>query len=198
MAKYRNYWIMIIFHSLAIASLKDGFENLQWGKRILGRLLTTVVKVSPIECAEECLTRPGCLSFNYRRAAIFCELNYVSGNSSDTKPVDDDGWIFSVRNTWPKEITGACKDAVCSLNEQCKRGALGTYNCTLSHCHPSDLTISPEIKPFQSKIAVDFNSVHKLECKDGYIQVSGDGKIKCQQNGTWTGHNIRCRGKCQI
>ena len=51
--------------------------------------------------AEECLVRPGCLSFNYRRAAIFCELNYENDSSTDTDLKNEDGWIFGRRESWP-------------------------------------------------------------------------------------------------
>ncbi|XP_061192334.1 uncharacterized protein LOC133200570 [Saccostrea echinata] len=134
MARFSGYWLVVVFYSLAMASksLKEGYDNLQWGKRLLGSLLTTIAQVSPLDCAEECLVRPGCLSFNYRRAAIFCELNYENDSSSDTNLTEENGWIFSLRENWPMELTGLCKEPTCSLNEKCERKAFGEFNCTIA------------------------------------------------------------------
>ncbi|XP_061186888.1 sushi, von Willebrand factor type A, EGF and pentraxin domain-containing protein 1-like [Saccostrea echinata] len=182
---------VFLLSTLANGSLKHAYESLQWGKRFVGRLLTNIVQVSPLDCAEECLVRSGCLSFNYRRAALFCELNYENGTSSDTRLTNEDGWIFGRRDSWPMEITEECQNKRCQINEKCILKALHIADCEIAHCHPSNLTLPKNVKNFSSDIALDFGSKHKLSCSDGYNQ-TGDGIVKCLRNGTWSDVNIRC------
>ncbi|XP_061175953.1 uncharacterized protein LOC133184895 [Saccostrea echinata] len=157
----------------------------------MGRLLTTLAQISPLDCAEECLIRPGCLSFNYRRSAIFCELNYENGSRSDANMTSEDGWIFSLRETWPLELTGTCQHSNCDLNEKCKSGSFGSFKCELAQCHPVNLSLPNNTTPFKSDIAVDFGSRHLLNCAEGYNQ-TGDELVRCLWNGLWSDVNITC------
>lgn len=81
-------------------TLKEGYGNLQWNRRLEGRLLTITPRVSPLDCAEECTIRTGCLSFNYLRSAIFCELNYATDLIEDEVLTDSEGWIYGRREHW--------------------------------------------------------------------------------------------------
>lgn len=81
-------------------TLKEGYDNLQWNKRLEGRFLTIIPRVSPLDCAEECIVRTGCLSFNYLRSAIFCELNYASDLIEDEVLTYSVGWIYGRREHW--------------------------------------------------------------------------------------------------
>lgn len=81
-------------------TLKEGYDNLQWNKRLEGRFLTIISRVSPLDCAEECIVRTGCLSFNYLRSAIFCELNYASDLIEDEVLTDSVGWVYGRREHW--------------------------------------------------------------------------------------------------
>ncbi|XP_061185790.1 aggrecan core protein-like [Saccostrea echinata] len=132
-----RFFLSAIFFSVAFTSvsLKDGYDSLQWGKRLVGKLLTTIAQASPLDCAEECLVRPGCLSFNYKRAAIFCELNYENDTRSNTRLKDGDGWIYGQKEHWPIEITEECKNIKCALNQKCIRNSYLSTRCELAHCN---------------------------------------------------------------
>ncbi|XP_062576007.1 fibroleukin-like [Saccostrea cucullata] len=191
MKTLKNYFLLVILLSLANASLKNGYDNLKWGKRLIGKLLTTIAQASVLDCVEECLTRPGCWSFNYRRAAIFCELNYESHKTLHTNLTEQEGWIFSRKETWPLKLIGSCEHSNCEVNEKCKRESFTSHKCALAHCHLLNLSLANNIKPFQSEKSVDFGSSHMLNCVEGYTKI-GDGVVKCLRNGLWSDVNINC------
>ncbi|XP_062609274.1 uncharacterized protein LOC134271024, partial [Saccostrea cucullata] len=190
---HSRFFLNAIFFSLVLTdgSLKTGYDNLQWGKRLLGRLLTIIAQVSPLDCAEECLIRSECLSFNYRRAEKFCELNYESGEGSNAKLSDEEGWIFSRRESWPMEISEACKNIRCAFNQKCIKNSYVSTECKLAHCHPVDLQLPQNVQNFSSEKALNLGSKHSLTCVDGY-NPSGDETVECLRNGTWSDVNITC------
>ncbi|XP_065925258.1 uncharacterized protein [Magallana gigas] len=112
-------------------TLKEGYDNLQWNKRLEGRFLTIIPRVSPLDCAEECIVRTGCLSFNYLRSAIFCELNYASDLIEDEVLTDSVGWIYGRREHWSMLMTNRCLKSSCRQVEKCI-GSLDYNGCSLS------------------------------------------------------------------
>ncbi|XP_062618796.1 uncharacterized protein LOC134280409 [Saccostrea cucullata] len=189
--------IFLLFTLTKGGTLKDAYDSLQWGKRLVGRLLTTIVQVSPLDCAEECLVRPGCLSFNYRRAALFCELNYENDSGTDTNLKNEDGWIFGRRESWPMELTEECQHKRCGINEKCVIKHLHNTVCEVAFCHPLNLTLPKSAKRFSSDQVLDFGSKHKLSCLDN-IKQTGDGIIRCLWDGTWSDVNITCEKTLQM
>lgn len=59
-----------------------------------------ILRVSFLDCVEECIVRIGCLFFNYLWLVIFCELNYVSDFIEDEVFIDLVGWVYGRREYW--------------------------------------------------------------------------------------------------
>lgn len=192
----KNIKLIALFLSVCegMLTLKEGYDNLQWNKRLKGRLLTIIPRVSPLDCAEECIIRTGCLSFNYLRSAIFCELNYASDLLEDEVLTDSAGWIYGKRDHWSMLLTKRCRDSNCSLVEKCVE-SLDGHDCVLSQCHPSSLKLPANVKPFKSDKSLDFGSTHRVVCADGF-HPSSDGNVKCLWNASWTDVNLECKKSC--
>lgn len=176
-------------------TLKEGYDNLQWNKRLEGRFLTIIPRVSPLDCAEECIVRTGCLSFNYLRSAIFCELNYASDLIEDEVLTDSVGWIYGRREHWSMLMTNRCLKSSCRQVEKCI-GSLDYNGCSLSQCHPSTLNLRPNVELSKSNMSLDFGNTHTVVCAEGSVPSGGDGNVQCLWNASWTTVNLKCRSTC--
>ena len=48
---------------------------------------------------------------------------------------------------------------------------------------------------FSHRCERESGSLYDLGCLNGYQLVSGDSSRRCPENGTWTGHQLKCEGR---
>ncbi|XP_062599870.1 fibrinogen-like protein 1 [Saccostrea cucullata] len=104
-------------------------KNIHYGKRILDALIDIVQGVSFIECTEECFSRRRCLSVNYWRSILLCEMNSVDQSSHLLS--DEPKTVFADISLLEQHFVGGCRNHKCAINMKCVPGPFGTHRCEI-------------------------------------------------------------------
>jgi hypothetical protein len=70
---------------------------------VTGSVIDVVAGISFLDCIKECQSRTRCLSVNYRKGTLFCELNSVALSSDDGD--SDSTSVYSGIQSWEKVKT---------------------------------------------------------------------------------------------
>jgi hypothetical protein len=77
-----------------------GSQTIKWGTQVTGSVIDVVAGISFLDCIKECYSRTRCLSVNYRRGTLFCELNSEVLSSDDGGA--DSTSIYTDIQSWEK------------------------------------------------------------------------------------------------
>ncbi|XP_062611655.1 uncharacterized protein LOC134273472, partial [Saccostrea cucullata] len=171
--------------------LTSGYSKLHYGFRLDRRMIDSFVEYSILDCVGECLRTTRCYSLNYYKGANYCELNYENKTSVPGKFVENEGWIYSERQDWEKELAGPCSSKVCEINEKCINVGCNS-SCQISDCGiPFTTRMTSDSVERWDGIGVE-RRIH-VKCSDEYQQ-SGSGIFICNRNGKWN-YDMSCNGK---
>ncbi|KAL4229572.1 hypothetical protein ACF0H5_012611 [Mactra antiquata] len=103
-----------------------------------GFILKRIVSMNLNECVKECLWRASCLSLNYNRLDMLCELNSVPLTTLATL-VKDKKWILYDLSAHDSAVNiGNCIDHACVAGQVCVDTNVG-YDCVNEGTHPSSI-----------------------------------------------------------
>ena len=117
--------IHILQLSLCLLFVPLNGNVLQFGKRLGRGLIDVVHRVTLIDCIEECLFRKRCLSVNYWRSVLLCEMNSETGNL--TALTDDFRTVFTDVQNWDKVFKCQYKTKHIFFFHCCNDLTLGTF-----------------------------------------------------------------------
>ncbi|XP_062598928.1 uncharacterized protein LOC134260374 [Saccostrea cucullata] len=166
----------------SIGNLTSGYSKLHYGFRLDRPMIDSFVEYSILDCVGECLRTTRCYSLNYYKGANYCELNYENKTSVPGKFVENEGWIYSERQDWDKELAGPCSSKVCEINEKCIQIGCNT-SCQILDCGiPFTSRMSSDVVERWDGIGVE-RRIH-VKCSNEYQQ-NGSGIFICNKNGKW-------------
>ncbi|XP_052694408.1 uncharacterized protein LOC128172675 [Crassostrea angulata] len=190
---FRYPWFLYSILVSCYGSLKTGFSLLQRGHRLDGKVIQSYAEISFLDCVTECLVTPRCKSVNYLKGANFCESNYENKTTAETRYMESDGWVYSEKEHWPKDLAGACSNSTCQISEKCRHKKYSEdkfFECVLSDCGIPDKK-GIDLSKAKREDAIGIHRRIHASCSDGYAQ-SGSGRLICQSNGEWK-YDIVCK-----
>ncbi|XP_061190965.1 uncharacterized protein LOC133199108 [Saccostrea echinata] len=174
--------------------LQDGYSKLKYGYRLDRKMINSFTGYSILDCVEECLRTTRCKSVSYYKGANYCEINYENKTTAPDRYEQDTGWIYSEKEHWDKNITGACMNANCLDNQKCNSLPFGKYECIPSDCGIPYVE-GADINSSDRWDAIGIRRQMHLKCYKEFKQ-TGSGILSCPTSGIWTA-DLRC-GTFQI
>ncbi|XP_062614121.1 uncharacterized protein LOC134275846 [Saccostrea cucullata] len=166
---------------------QDTEKKIHYGKRILDALIDIVQGVSFIECTEECISRRRCLSVNYWRSILLCEMNSVDTSDSSHVLSDEPRTVFADISLLEQHFVGGCKNHNCAINMKCVPGPFGAHRCEIADC--GLLPSWKNAKEIQSKgqfLIIGVGSLRIFQCYPWTHEKKYRQKVICQSDGNWT------------
>ncbi|XP_022297979.2 uncharacterized protein LOC111107205 [Crassostrea virginica] len=179
------------------------------GQRLAGFQFRTENPIGKKECLVLCYQHTDCLSVNFSKNRLLCELNYQT-ETNDTQVTDDlEDFIYIPRDSISQNIisrTGACSNVTCSQGERCTVLTSGKATCIalpIARClgepmpvHygysaslPNDMLTNGT---FQLKRSVYAGDKINYTCAAGTIPVGGN-QVTCLTNGKWENPTFSCQ-----
>lgn len=169
------------------------------GRRLLGYEFRRENPIGQKQCLKLCLVHTDCLSINFSRHQLLCELNSQS-ETADVKVTENtsetEGFIYISKNTFPQEIisvAGSCGNVPCSLGQRCFSSTTGGITCTALRCLGDP---QPVRYGYSASLPGDLHSNGSFSsesnvgerrhytCANGTIPVGGN-QVTCLANGQW-------------
>ncbi|XP_062607132.1 ficolin-1-B-like [Saccostrea cucullata] len=200
--------VQLLFYKFSISNLIGGFYDIQWKKDQNACTFHYNSGINFIDCIEECLRRKRCVSVNYSRSKLFCEINELASYLSCplVQSVEADDFIFSEKSSWDSRIVGDCSSNPCNFNEICVSvNGIKGFTCGMSDCGlppsffnadlkskneqvGSKITYNYNYKGDQNPFGVNNDEVHfQMLCQDGNWEfISNASSSPCQYPGLFT------------
>ncbi|XP_062587178.1 fibrinogen alpha chain-like [Saccostrea cucullata] len=173
--------------------LKAGYSSIQYGYRLLYRLIESYVNYSILDCVEECLRTKRCRSVNYYKGANFCEINFRRKENNQKLYREASGWLYTDIQYWDKVLAGSCAGPPCKKNyEKCIPKPFGQYECVLSDCGipVNKINTTWDVHEWDG---IGIRKRIHIKCLESFKQ-RGSGMIVCHKNGTWI-TDLVCQAK---
>ncbi|XP_061195958.1 thrombospondin-2-like [Saccostrea echinata] len=138
-------------------------------------------------CFKECQAHGGCLSANFDRKHLTCQL--LSSKKSDTKPLIDDVDFFHMElPDIPDGKKKMCGEVSCNNYSTCIITTFNKSVCIKTDCAESlpNLTNGKAIIRTNNPISATFG------CNTGFTGVGSTNTINCAPGGRWTLLSYRC------
>ncbi|XP_061196024.1 uncharacterized protein LOC133204314 [Saccostrea echinata] len=188
MINYLTYFFFLATFSLVQSSDPCVSFN---GQRVVGKKLSVTAiriirKVGLQLCLKHCQQQHSCLSVNYNRETLECELLNVGGNSS-IPFVDYDNYIFEEVTADDKNRT-LCGKTPCNSYSTCISTSSSKNFCIATECSESVPFLENGIIVSQtySPPSVTYG------CQENYIAVGQGNTTQCTPGGKWTPLSLIC------
>lgn len=195
---------MISFEVLLLLFMINFVES---GRRLIGFNFKDVSPTGQKQCLKLCIAYAECLSVNFSRNRLLCELNsqqetetvQVTENTSETED-----FIYINRISFSKDIVvqeERCNTVTCPIGKMCVQQSSNKTSCVIARC------IQPMPQPYigySAELQVDLSGFTG-NTKGGNVGenvyftclprtvVLGAPTIKCLANGQW-----ESRPRCQV
>lgn len=187
---------MICFKILLLLRVINFVET---GRRLIGFNFKTVSPTGPQQCLKLCTGHADCLSVNFSRNRLQCELN--SQHETDTVQVTEniaetEDFIYISKTSFPNELTpqqGEGGNLTCPRGQMRVSHSTNKSSCFISRC--VEATPPPYIG-YSANISVDVSSYtgnntpgnvgesRNFTCPQGTVAF-GKETITCLANGQW-------------
>ncbi|XP_048742437.2 fibrinogen-like protein 1 [Ostrea edulis] len=191
----------LLVYAYIVCNVYDtsGLHNVQWGTQLTGRLIDVVAGVSFLDCIKECQSRKRCLSVNYRRGTLFCELNSVALNSAHANVESTS--VYSGMQSWEKILEDPCADTPCGDQQKCtspSAGDVNKYSCQMIDCGPVDTSNNPDLVEIKGVgyPTIGVGSRRGFRC-EGFLNSKIIGYIQCLPDGVWSTQKLQCVCDCR-
>ncbi|XP_062576666.1 hepatocyte growth factor-like protein [Saccostrea cucullata] len=193
-----NYMSVIFW--MCIISVKAG-------RRLLGFDFKRESPVSKKECLKLCFVHSDCLSINFSRTRLLCEMNsqQESGNLAVTENTSEtEDFIYISRQSISPDvisITGACSTVACLPGKRCIVLRSGKTTCINSRCVHEP---PPVFYGYNASLPGNLHSngsftsesyvgdSKRYTCASGTVPV-GENQLTCLANGLWETPKYSCQ-----
>ncbi|XP_022308333.2 uncharacterized protein LOC111114332 [Crassostrea virginica] len=181
--------------------------SVKFGQRLTGFQFRTENPIGKKECLVLCYQHTDCLSVNFSKNRLLCELNYQT-ETNDAQVTDDlEDFVYIPRESISQDIisrTGACSNVECPQGSRCTVLTSGKTTCiAIPRCFgepmpvrygysaslPNDMLTNGI---YQSKSFVYAGDRIKYTCAAGTIPVGGN-QVTCLTNGKWEKPTFSCQ-----
>ncbi|XP_052697830.1 prothrombin-like [Crassostrea angulata] len=182
-------------------------NNVESGRRLIGFNFKSLSPTGHKQCLKMCIAYAECLSVNFSRNRLLCELNSQHETETDQVTVntsETEDFIYIPRISFSKHIdvqAEMCNNVTCPIGKMCVRHSPNKTSCVIARC------IQPMPQPYigsSAELQVDL-SAFTGNRKGGNVGenvyftcpprtvVMGSPTIKCLANGQW-----ETRPRCQV
>ncbi|XP_048737108.2 hyaluronan-binding protein 2-like [Ostrea edulis] len=178
------------------------------GSRLLGFNFKSVSPMGQKECLKVCHRYTDCLSINFSRNRLLCELNsrQKSGTATVTEnsPEAED-FIYIPRQSIPQDVisqTGACSSVTCPAGHTCFALQSNKATCIVTRCagepgpvyygYSSPLPGNLSSNGSYTTGPSDVGENRYYTCAQGTVPVGGNS-VKCLASGKWEISNFTCQ-----
>ncbi|XP_067687749.1 A disintegrin and metalloproteinase with thrombospondin motifs 9-like [Haliotis asinina] len=122
----------VIASATRICTYPSTFRLVQHNLKLPGISYVSMSAVGLLKCAQYCLKRKWCRSFNYDLGNGNCEMNFASlslGSSSGTRLEPASGFVFSEITHWPQRMAGGCANHNCTTESTCEEIDESHFSC---------------------------------------------------------------------
>ncbi|XP_062570811.1 uncharacterized protein LOC134232853 [Saccostrea cucullata] len=178
----------------SVWSLTNFYEKFNLGKRLIGHTLFNMTVRGPQMCIEECKSRKLCMSVNFNKKLMICELRTSTANKFPGELVDDPNFDYL-----DSGLVSYSTGDLCLKGNNCDPGKLCIKLQDASHACISDIahdkcTAEP---PYIRGTAINVTdravgAVLTYECLPDYNATGDNPNTTCRLDGSWSPANLTC------